>query len=157
MSDDELRAIEERAEKATPPPWRPTFWANGTNMVMHPELPGVAIASFTNTFIPANGFHDDDLDQMAANADFTWHAREDIPKLIAEIRRLQNLLATPARIIPISDGCTGFIDPAANWASGNHPWPTALRSGKLPADAALNLPDGGRTPVIFDDDSIPEM
>lgn len=43
----------------TPGPWRLVGDAQGPMMVMHPTRPGVAIASLTNSFSPAEGFHDD--------------------------------------------------------------------------------------------------
>lgn len=43
----------------TPASWRMATDAQGPCMVMHPTRAGVAIASLTSTFNPANGLHED--------------------------------------------------------------------------------------------------
>jgi hypothetical protein len=48
-----------KPEHFTEGEYKIAYDAQGPMMLMHPTLPGVAIASLTDTFIPANGFHDD--------------------------------------------------------------------------------------------------
>lgn len=71
MTDEQLREIEERANAATPGPWYDAGNKIGTTVGNH----GIAEVDF------------DDQSDMA----FCVHAREDIPALIAEIRRLKKL------------------------------------------------------------------
>lgn len=52
VSDGQAR----NSAKHTPGPWRLVEDAQGPCMAMHPTLDGVAVASFTDTFTPANGF-----------------------------------------------------------------------------------------------------
>lgn len=94
MTASEIRAIRERAEKASPAPWRrelvPTtigschkigpFPSNMRDRLTHLCLyvdgsPRTAVA-----------------EELAANADFIAHAREDVPALLAEVERLRKAL-----------------------------------------------------------------
>lgn len=74
MTDDELKAIEERANAATPAPWT-TFawskWAPDEVSVSGPRLTG-----YEGEVVPAD-------------AEFIAHARTDVPTLLAEVRRLR--------------------------------------------------------------------
>ncbi|WP_205590205.1 hypothetical protein [Brevibacillus laterosporus] len=72
MTREEIEAIRKRAEKATPGPWRK-------------ELSyGLNIASDESIVL------DDEVGVIRyPDAEFIAHAREDIPKLLAEIERLQ--------------------------------------------------------------------
>lgn len=81
MTDDELKAIEARANAATKAPWR------------------VAYANVTSADV--EGPLDEDLvsrnyggraQYLTADAEFIAHAREDIPALVAEVRRLRSEL-----------------------------------------------------------------
>lgn len=76
MMQKELDAIRERAEKATPGPW----WLGG-NDVDGPDTGygELRVATISNTA----------RREQKANAEFIAHAREDIPRLLAEIERLQ--------------------------------------------------------------------
>jgi hypothetical protein len=67
LTNEELAAIRERAEKATPGPWID----NGNEIVAECK-PNLGIAG---------AISDED-------AEFIAHARTDIPKLIAEVERL---------------------------------------------------------------------
>jgi len=44
-------------QKHTPGPWRISSDAQGPCMVMHPSLPGVAIANCDAAHVPTNGYH----------------------------------------------------------------------------------------------------
>ncbi|MBG9774272.1 hypothetical protein [Brevibacillus laterosporus] len=72
MTREEIGAIRERAEKATEGPWRREFSY------------GINIASDKYIVL------DDQVGVIRyPDAEFIVHAREDIPKLLAEIERLQ--------------------------------------------------------------------
>lgn len=83
MTDDELKAIEERAKAATPGPWDCTYggssaWSVGPES--DPQLNPVAHVRSRNE------------GPEGADATFIAHARQDIPALSAEVRRLRGLL-----------------------------------------------------------------
>lgn len=88
LSDDELSTIEQRAEAARPAPWEA--------LIEGRDACGGA------DFIRIGGFDDDQPDMYiqhylgvsevpvaAADLDFIAHARQDIPRLVAEVRRLR--------------------------------------------------------------------
>lgn len=79
MTDTELTAIERRAQAATPGPWMWTYdgssdWSVGPE----PDTQGQAVANCHRYRAPFN--HD---------AVFIAHAREDVPALVAEVRKLR--------------------------------------------------------------------
>lgn len=75
LSPEELTAIRERAERATPGPWKALDNWRGV-MYKYVAAPGGVVT-----------------DGIAHhNAEFIAHAREDIPKLLAEIERLRTAL-----------------------------------------------------------------
>lgn len=97
MTDDELAAIERRAEAATAGPW--DFWiritadlarvlvGSGDRTTLRGMSPSDAnpltIAKLPTNINPSGTFmHNRDCVFIA-------HAREDVPRLIAEIRRLR--------------------------------------------------------------------
>ena len=71
LSKAELNAIKKRVEKATPCPW--VF--NGSEIVSE-HIPNTGIAG---------AITDEDCEFIA-------HAREDVPKLIAEVERLREAI-----------------------------------------------------------------
>ena len=73
LSDDELRAMEERAERATPGPWG----VDGNDCAV--ETPADGADGNVCLVRP----------RRAANADFIAHARTDLPRLLAEVRALR--------------------------------------------------------------------
>lgn len=79
MTDEELTAIRLRCEAATPGPW--TSYVEGRD---HDS---------GSDFIMTDG---DDIElaggATAADQDFIAHARQDIPRLLDEIERLQTKL-----------------------------------------------------------------
>jgi hypothetical protein len=83
MTDQELQAIQQRYERASPEPWRSMIegrdHTSGSSFIMTggPESRG--------TDIELSGATTEDQDFIA-------HARQDIPRLVAEIRRLRALL-----------------------------------------------------------------
>jgi hypothetical protein len=82
LDEAQLLAMEERAQAARPPPWRSFVEGrdhqSGSSFIMV----GAGIA------------RSDDIElsgATVADQDFIAHAREDVPALIAEVRRLRRL------------------------------------------------------------------
>jgi hypothetical protein len=80
MSDDELNEIAARCEDATSAPWE--SFIEGRD-----HLGG-------NDFIRTGGLDDNSPDieltgASKADQDFIAHARQDVPRLVAEVRRLK--------------------------------------------------------------------
>lgn len=73
LTQEELTAIRERVEKATEGPWQPYYEYDGEARVI----------SHTNDYGEVATYMEED------NAAFIAHARQDIPKLLAEIDRLR--------------------------------------------------------------------
>lgn len=99
----DLEAIEARERKATKGPWESISSSlDGTRqcMVLVPvkNEDGLryAVASATDELKPTAGFYsafdEQSPGEAHANMDFIAHAREDIPALIAEVRRLREAL-----------------------------------------------------------------
>jgi hypothetical protein len=105
LSDDDLAAIEQRAEAATPGPWHVRFLdddhaANLVAVATTPDtgrgerwpdfaagdLIAATLVQFPNRYIDCSDGHWDE------NATFIAHARQDIPRLLAEIRYLRTQL-----------------------------------------------------------------
>lgn len=88
MTDDELKAIEARANAATPGEWQvgPEIpLAKGREGLMH-----INAGDYGEVARLLSYLQDAELaGRWRADAQFIAHAREDIPKLIAEIRRLR--------------------------------------------------------------------
>lgn len=75
MTEQEIREIEEREKAATPGPWR-AVWTGNTvkSHRVYAEWTGNIACGIS----PKTG-----------NADFIAHAREDVPRLLDEVKRLQ--------------------------------------------------------------------
>lgn len=86
LSNDDLTAIRERAEKATEGAWvAEEIWTNDFNIYPKGSSGYIAKVNGDSPFlegIKTNGESD---------AAFIAHARQDIPKLLAEIERLNGL------------------------------------------------------------------
>jgi hypothetical protein len=82
IPEEELREIEARCERASPGPWHSFIegrdHTSGSSFIM--TGPGDA----RGEDIELSGATDDDQDFIA-------HARQDVPRLIAEVRRLRRL------------------------------------------------------------------
>jgi hypothetical protein len=83
MTEEELKAIKARCEAATPGPWKSYIEGRdstgGSDFIMTGE--GTTLG--------------DDIELTGAtqaDQDFIAHARQDVPKLLAEIERLRGLL-----------------------------------------------------------------
>ncbi|EMT54779.1 hypothetical protein I532_04205 [Brevibacillus borstelensis AK1] len=79
LTPEEIAATRERAEKATPGPWR----------VVPDNIGGFPIFDVQDRL-------DRSLIHTVEDAEFIAHAREDIPKLLAEVERLRTALAEMA-------------------------------------------------------------
>lgn len=115
MTDDELEAIEARAKNATPGPWRFDYGYD----LLDNQGNRVLLGAYVRTEKPMGpypGLRDDVTSRMlgarrmisevhtlecsdgeprhagSADGHFIASAREDIPKLIAEIRRLRDAI-----------------------------------------------------------------
>lgn len=111
LTEDELAAIEELATAATPGPWyvrgdldddhaanlvavsttpeasRTQRWPNFDAG----EMIAATLVQFPNRYVDCSDQRWDE------NAQFIAHARQDIPRLIAEVRRLKNALEQAQR------------------------------------------------------------
>jgi hypothetical protein len=84
MTDEELEAIRERAEKATPGPWTTEQSYDGD-----PDTPVLVGDGEYLCASPDDGVRGGHLFE---DADFIAHAREDVPALVAEIELLRATL-----------------------------------------------------------------
>jgi hypothetical protein len=87
LSADALDEIDARAARASAGPWR-THVANGDHSVRNARDEPVASA--------ARVVRDCPLGLDADDAHFIAHARDDVPRLVAEVRRLRGLLGAHA-------------------------------------------------------------
>jgi len=94
MSEDELKAIEERAAQATPGPWKVRGCRTGYDACAIVDADGLPIVQDTDR---------DECTHLAvqdgADAAFIAHAREDVPRLCAEVRRLQGELGKAVELL----------------------------------------------------------
>jgi hypothetical protein len=93
MNEDELAAIESRCAAATPGPWKrhaSMIWAAGENTATLLQLSEPRASRYVE-HVPLQ-LGSKDLDEQARNGDFITAAREDVPALVAEVRRLQALV-----------------------------------------------------------------
>lgn len=89
ITETELTDIEARVNAATPGPWEAVGWDVRTKITADDQR-GYLIASCQPSAFPENG---------ARNAEFLSHTREDVPALIAEVRRLQSENARQALLL----------------------------------------------------------
>ncbi|MBX6362018.1 MAG: hypothetical protein IRZ03_18330 [Acidobacterium ailaaui] len=90
MNEIQLIEIEQRAEKATPGPWKVEASTEG-DWVLDSRDDVIA-----GTFV------------QEGDADFIVHAREDVPALIAEVRRLRETSPFSLAEIQLIRGCVTF-------------------------------------------------
>lgn len=103
MTDEELKAIEERANAATPGPWK---WLPTRGALVVADSPGHGEHILWPDNVPGAGPDDEDFRPWAsalgacglkaepdaeANAAFLASAREDVPALVAELRATRRL------------------------------------------------------------------
>lgn len=93
LTDEELAAIETRAEKATPGPWRWEYPNLEELRIDDPDIREGDVTPYlvTDGVPDADPVLDDICDPMVGieDAAFIAHARQDIPRLLAEVRRLR--------------------------------------------------------------------
>lgn len=84
MTEEELQAVESREKAATEGPWFEQYEYDGARTV-------AMIRSTDTTFCVNRAIHVDGnpCERMLANGIFIARAREDVPALVAEVRRLQ--------------------------------------------------------------------
>ncbi|UJJ50369.1 MULTISPECIES: hypothetical protein [Rhodanobacter] len=84
MTDEEIREIEARCNAATAAPWR-SFIEGRDHMSGSDFIRTGGLDSSSPDIYLTDATH--------ADQDFIAHARQDIPSLIAEVRRLKALVA----------------------------------------------------------------
>lgn len=92
MTDDELKKIDDRANAATPGPWSHGRWDDGSldGCIDSPE--GTVLTTDGGLYWRQGLGCYDPEDRPRPDQEFVVHARTDIPALIVEVRRLQELL-----------------------------------------------------------------
>lgn len=86
ISDDELDEILRRCEAAAPVPW--VSYVEGRDHTSG--------SSFIMTGPPEDRGEDMEFSGvLPADQDFIAHARQDVPRLVEEVRRLRRLLGVP--------------------------------------------------------------
>lgn len=116
MTEEQLLAIKERAEAATPGPW---VFERPYGMVLlnyTPKEPRICESSYLGSL--ANRLVCDmrsdwrytykDKDEPRANAVFIAHAREDVPALLAEVDRLRAREEWLARELAVQGNARGY-------------------------------------------------
>lgn len=96
LSDEDLRRIEERANAALPGPWVIDGWKLGEAVCIK-TVPEQSRRKFEYAIdvmsvygkAPTVGQLGPQQPHVSETASFIAHAREDVPRLIAEIRRLR--------------------------------------------------------------------
>jgi hypothetical protein len=82
-ADDDLDEVSARCDEATPPPWRSLVegrdHTSGSSFIMRGE------GTSRHEGIELTG-------ATAADQDFIPHARQDVPRLVAEVARLRRTL-----------------------------------------------------------------
>lgn len=84
MTENELIEIEARADAATDPPWV---------TLGYPYVVSMYKGRYTVADCSSHAAEKIHCSTRTANAEFMAHAREDVPKLISEVRRLQAQVA----------------------------------------------------------------
>lgn len=111
LTDQQLDIIEARASKATPGPWGVYEYGGGSKIDIAADLQDTGcgyrarreIASLEDEPLDNDPTHrewtaEEDWAQVQADAAFIAHAAEDVPALLAEIRRLRTDAA--AELLP---------------------------------------------------------
>jgi hypothetical protein len=88
ITDDELAAMKARVDATTPGPWRASFEGRdhfSGDSVIFTGGQEVEIYISADDYKGGGG-------HFCADLDFIAHARQDVPRLIAEVQRLRALL-----------------------------------------------------------------
>ena len=106
IDDEELRRIEERVDNTTPGPWfvRELDDAAAMSMVAISTVPDTGAGErwpnfqaeeiIALTLVQEPRYANTADERWDENASFIAHARQDVPRLIAEIKRLRSLIAS---------------------------------------------------------------
>lgn len=87
LTDDELDAMQARVEAASPGPW--TSYVEGRDHVAGDSVIRVSENDDEDDLYVLRADENGLRPALAADQDFIAHARQDVPRLIAEIRRLR--------------------------------------------------------------------
>jgi hypothetical protein len=85
LSSDDLDAVERRCLAATPPPW--WAWVEGRDGVAGDSFIGRGLDGARHSDLYLSTYPGEVV--SAADYDFIAHARQDVPLLLAEVRRLR--------------------------------------------------------------------
>jgi len=88
ITNDELKAMKERLEKATPGPWKATTEVV-TNVAGGRHSMGWEVAGPCESITFGDGEYGYGAIPEQADAEFIAHSRTDMEKLIAEVERLR--------------------------------------------------------------------
>ncbi len=89
MDEKRLAQIEARANAAVPMPWSARHEAGGSHVTYDATPKPPHNTSGIYYIVKRNGFA---KGVQSATADFIAHARQDVPALLAEVRRLREIL-----------------------------------------------------------------
>lgn len=93
MTEEQFRAIRERCDRATPPPWVADEKGYDVSLGYTPECGRTHGYGCGNNFVCSlndGEYHEYyDESEQRANAEFIAHARQDVVCLLAEVERLQ--------------------------------------------------------------------
>lgn len=90
MKESELKVIEDRSKSSTPGPWK--SFVEGRDIQSADSFLMTGLADDEDIWSDKRGNDIYLTGATIADQDFIAHARQDIPKLISEIKRLQSLL-----------------------------------------------------------------
>jgi hypothetical protein len=97
ITDEELDALERRADAATAGPW--TSYIEGRNQGPGDSFIGTGDPVQTDMYIHYLEWPQDQQEankqRLANDMDFIAAARQDVPRLVAEVRRLKKRLSEP--------------------------------------------------------------
>lgn len=150
LSDDELAAIEARANAATEGPWQAgnqgfpdaveevAFWERTSTVEGHPVCERWTLCEMNGDPVDTRG-------RVCYDAEFIAHARTDIPALVAEVQRLRAFECAQCQARPAVTTLTVGGLPACDrcwWLN------MGIEPGMLPP---LNLPrsDGSGDQTIY--------
>lgn len=101
MNEQDLRAIEARADAATA-----GKWIGGVGDYDGTKCIGVVLERNRKCIVALCGkAHADDFEESCDNAEFIAEARQDIPALVAEVRRLQREKFVYEAAVALAETC----------------------------------------------------
>lgn len=121
----ELEDMKQRCEKATPAPW-----------IQQDDYPRAIWIKNPESIRTPHGWEDgfyivppDDFDKVKIeNTEFIAHAREDLPRCLAEIERLQSVLKTIREAGQNDDRTAQWMQRWAAWSMEPTKWPEPTHS-----------------------------